>query len=104
VLATLIRKNAIETLTGTALFMGPRTLNVRLPDGTVREIEAPRTIIATGSGPIALPGIPFDGKFVLSPDELTVMDAIPAASSLSAPESPDARWLSSSGLSAPRSS
>ena len=77
VLATLIRKNAIETLTGTALFMGPRTLNVRLPDGTVREIEAPRTIIATGSGPIALPGIPFDGKFVLSPDELAVMDAIP---------------------------
>jgi dihydrolipoamide dehydrogenase len=77
ILATLIRKNAIETLTGTATFKGPRTLEVRLPDGTVREVAAPKTIIATGSRPIALPGIPFDGKTVISPDELTTMDAVP---------------------------
>jgi dihydrolipoamide dehydrogenase len=77
VLATLVRKNAIETLTGTASFKGPRTLEVRQPDGKVSELAAPRVIIATGSRPIALPGIPFDGKSVLSPDDLTVMDAIP---------------------------
>jgi len=77
VLATLIRKNSIETLTGTASFKGPRTLDIRLPDGSVLEIAAPKTIIAAGSRPIALPEIPFDGKLVLSPDDLTVMDAIP---------------------------
>jgi dihydrolipoamide dehydrogenase len=77
VLATLVRKNAIETLTGTASFKGPKTLEVRLPDGTVRELAAPMTIIGTGSRPIALPGIPFDGKTVLSTDDLTAMDAVP---------------------------
>ena len=77
VLATLIRKNSIESLTGMASFKGPRTLEVHLPDGSIRELAAPRTIIATGSRPIALPAIPFDGNTVISPDDLTVMDAIP---------------------------
>ena len=77
ILAALIRKNAIETLTGTAMFKGPRTLEVRLPDGQVREIAAPRTVIATGSRPIAIPSLPYDGKSIISTDELTVMDAIP---------------------------
>jgi pyruvate/2-oxoglutarate dehydrogenase complex dihydrolipoamide dehydrogenase (E3) component len=77
VLATLMRKHAVETLTGTASFKGPRRLEVRLPDGTVREVTAPKTIIAAGSWPIALPGIPFDGKTILSPDALTAMDAVP---------------------------
>jgi len=77
VLATLMRKNAVETLTGLASFKGQRTLEVRLPDGTVREIAAPKTIIATGSRPIALPGIPFDRKTLLSPDDLTALDAVP---------------------------
>jgi dihydrolipoamide dehydrogenase len=77
VLATLVRKNAIETLVGKASFQGPRTLDVRLPDGTVRAVEAPKTVIAAGSRPIALPGIPFDGRSVLSPDDLTVIDVVP---------------------------
>ena len=77
VLTTLLRKNAITVLTGLAAFAGPREVEVRLPDGTARRVEAPRTIIATGSRPSALPGLPFDGRFVLSADELTAMDAVP---------------------------
>lgn len=77
ILATLIRKNAIETLTGTASFKNPRSVEVRLLDGTVRELAAPKTVIATGSRPVALPGLPFDGKTVLSPDDLTALDAVP---------------------------
>jgi len=77
VLATLLRKNAVSTLTGTASFRGPHTIEVRLPDGTATVLEAPRTIIATGSRPSALPGLPFDGGTVLSADELTVLDAVP---------------------------
>jgi dihydrolipoamide dehydrogenase len=78
VLATLLRKNAIATLTGVAAFKGPRQLEVRLPDGTTRLLEAPKIIIATGSRPIVLPGLPFDGKTVITPDELTALDAVPA--------------------------
>ena len=77
VLATLLRKNAIASLTGTASFKGPRMLQVLLPDGTTTVIDAPQTIIATGSRPTPLPNLPFDGKVVLSADELTAMDAVP---------------------------
>ena len=77
ILAALLRKNAIETLTGMASFKGPRSVEVRLPDGTTRVLEAPKTIIATGSRPIALPRLAFDGKAILSPDDLTAMDAVP---------------------------
>ena len=77
VLATLIRKNAIETLTGLAAFKGPGALEVRLPDGTVREASAPRIVIATGSRPVEIPGLPFNGRTVLSPDELTSLDSVP---------------------------
>jgi dihydrolipoamide dehydrogenase len=77
VLATLLRKNAIATLTGTASFRGPREIEMRLPDGTTRLLDAPKTIIATGSRPLALPGLPFDGRTVLSADDLTAMDAVP---------------------------
>jgi len=77
VLAALLRKNAVVTLTGTASFKGPRAIEVRLPDGTASVLEAPTTIIATGSRPLALPGLPFDGRTVLSADELTAMDAVP---------------------------
>jgi dihydrolipoamide dehydrogenase len=77
VLATLLRKNAIATLIGTAAFKGPRAIQVRLPDGSTTVIDAPRTIIATGSRPTPLPNLPFDGKIVLSADELTAMDAVP---------------------------
>ncbi|HMA53783.1 MAG TPA: NAD(P)/FAD-dependent oxidoreductase [Acidobacteriota bacterium] len=78
VLTTLLRKNAVATLTGTASFKSPREIEVRLPDGTARLLEAPRTIIATGSRPMAVPGLPFDGRIILSADELTAMDAVPA--------------------------
>ena len=77
VLATLMRRHGVETLTGTASFIEPRRLAVLLPDGTIRELAAPKTILATGSRPIALPGIHFDGRFVVSPDDLTVMDSVP---------------------------
>jgi dihydrolipoamide dehydrogenase len=77
VLASLVRKNGLEVQTGLAAFRGPREIEVRLPDGAVRLLAAPRTIVATGSRPLPLPGIPFDGRWVLSADELTAMDAVP---------------------------
>ncbi|RPI99980.1 MAG: NAD(P)/FAD-dependent oxidoreductase, partial [Candidatus Aminicenantes bacterium] len=77
VLATLLRKNAIASLTGMASFKGPRTLQVLLPDGSTTVVDAPKAIIATGSRPTPLPDLPYDGKVVLSADELTAMDAVP---------------------------
>ena len=77
VLATLLRKNAVATLVGEAFFRGPRAVEVRGPDGTVTVLDAPRTVIATGSRPMALPGLPFDGRTVLAADDLPLLDAVP---------------------------
>ncbi len=77
ILATLIRKNGIVTLTGLASFKGPGALEVRLPDGAVSELGAPKIVIATGSRPIEIPGLEFNGRTVLSPDDLTAIDAVP---------------------------
>jgi len=77
VLTTLLRKNVIATLTGVASFKSPRAIEVALADGTTKLVDAPKTVIATGSRPQALPGLPFDGRVVLSADELTAMDAVP---------------------------
>ncbi len=78
VLATLLRKNAVATLTGLAAFRGPRALEVRQPDGTAVLLDAPRILIASGSRPTALPGLPFDGRTIISADDLTLIDAVPA--------------------------
>ncbi len=78
ILATLIRKNAIETLTGLASFRGPGALEVRLPDGSVTERTAPKIVIASGSRPVEVQGLEFNGRTVLSPDDLTALDAVPA--------------------------
>jgi dihydrolipoamide dehydrogenase len=77
VLATLLRKNAVAILTGVASFRDPRSLEVRQPDGTVAVLDAPRILIASGSRPTALPGLPFDGRTVISADDLTLIDAVP---------------------------
>ncbi|MEW5901431.1 MAG: FAD-dependent oxidoreductase, partial [Acidobacteriota bacterium] len=70
VLATLVRRNKIDILTGEARFDGPASLEVRLPDGSRRKLTAPKILIASGSRPIALPGLDFNGRTVLSPDDL----------------------------------
>ena len=40
--------------------------------------EAKNVIIATGSAPIELPGLPFDGQFVISSDDLFKMQKLPS--------------------------
>ena len=77
VLATLIRNNGIEVLTGRASFTGPGAVAVRLPDGSEAEKRAPRIVIATGSRPIGIPGLHYNGRTLLSPDDLTSIDAVP---------------------------
>jgi dihydrolipoamide dehydrogenase len=73
--AALFRKNGITRLTGTARIAAPGDLVVDGPDrGTVR---AERILIATGSEPIALPGLPFDGAHVVSSEEALAFPRVP---------------------------
>jgi dihydrolipoamide dehydrogenase len=77
ILVTLLRRNNVETVLGEASFAGPKSLRVKLPNGSVREMSAPKIVIATGSRPASLPGLDWNRTTILSPDDLTAMDSAP---------------------------
>jgi dihydrolipoamide dehydrogenase len=71
----LMKKNRIDVWNGRARIAAPGLVEVKgQNDG---ELEAPRILIATGSVPIALPILPFDGKRVLSSTEALSLDSVP---------------------------
>ncbi|MDD5436539.1 MAG: dihydrolipoyl dehydrogenase [Candidatus Omnitrophica bacterium] len=72
---TLFRGNAVILIKGTAVISGPNTLKI---NGT-EEISAKNIIIASGSVPAELPNIKFDGRDVLSSDDILNLRAIPAS-------------------------
>ena len=72
--AGLLKRARVRVLNGHACFSDARRCTVATPDGPVI-VEAEHVILATGSVPVALPGLPFGGKVVssteaLSPDRL----------------------------------
>ncbi|MFN2426669.1 MAG: dihydrolipoyl dehydrogenase [Candidatus Binatia bacterium] len=75
----LMKKNKIDVWHGRA------RIAAATPEGLVEvrgqndgELETPRILIATGSVPVALPALPFDGKRVLSSTEALSLDSVPA--------------------------
>jgi dihydrolipoamide dehydrogenase len=71
----LMKKNKIDVWSGRARIAAPGLVEVKgQNDG---ELETPRILIATGSIPIALPILPFDGKRVLSSTEALSLDSVP---------------------------
>ena len=48
-------------------------------DGTTQDITSDRIIIATGSRPAAIPGLPFDGTTILSSDDAVHLNKVPAS-------------------------
>lgn len=48
-------------------------------DGTTQDISSDRIIIATGSRPAAIPGLPFDGHNILSSNDAVLMHDVPAS-------------------------
>jgi dihydrolipoamide dehydrogenase len=69
-------KADVEVVHGRAVFGGPRLLRVETAAG-VGEVTFQHAIIATGSSPVELPGLPFDGKRVVGPREALSPAAMP---------------------------
>ena len=61
----LFRKNNIATIFGTAKLTSPTTVEVAGNDGTATTLETGHVLLATGSAPINLPFLPFDGEVVV---------------------------------------
>ncbi len=72
----LLKGNGVEMIEGTAEFSGPTTIEVTQPDGSVHSLMFEHCIIAAGSRPIELSGLPW-GKRILSSKEALELDEIP---------------------------
>ena len=81
----LFKKNRIEVYSGAARLSSPQTIDVTLNEGGRTEVGAGHILLATGSEPVKLPFLPFDGKTVVDstgalafarvPDHLVVVGA-----------------------------
>jgi len=73
----LCKGNKISVLLGAAKFRDATRLEVVLGSGGVQTVEARDVIIATGSKPIALKGIPFDEKAIIDSTAALDLSEVP---------------------------
>lgn len=74
----LFRKNKITPLSGAGSLTSPTAVTVRSEDGAESTFEAAHVLLATGSAPINLPFLPFDGTHVVSSTEALNFTQVPA--------------------------
>ena len=65
----LMKGNKVTSLTGLGTIVEPGKVRVQPSDGEATEVAADHIVIATGSVPINLPSMPFDGTTVISSTE-----------------------------------
>jgi dihydrolipoamide dehydrogenase len=75
-IAGLFRKNKITRLNGTARLAAANRVVVRGSDGEVA-LDTTHVLIATGSEPIPLPALPFDGERIVSSTEALMLPKVP---------------------------
>ena len=74
---TLLKKNKIHYLKGNGFIKEPGLTTVKPKDGNIIEISYDSLILATGSYPISLSSIPFDGDRIISSNEALNLREIP---------------------------
>ena len=75
-IASLFKKNKVESITGWGRIAGPGRVSVE-KDGKTTELETTYTMLATGSEARSLPGLEIDGKVVLTNREILTLQEIP---------------------------
>ena len=73
----LMKMNKVTVFTGLGTITEPGKVRVRPDEGEASEIAADHIIIATGSVPISLPNMAFDGKIVVSSTEALCFEEPP---------------------------
>ncbi len=74
-IASLFKKNGVAHLRGTARVVAAGSVEVSGTDAGA--LSTKHILIASGSEPTPLPGIPFDGKHVVSSEEALSFDSVP---------------------------
>jgi dihydrolipoamide dehydrogenase len=82
--AQLAKARKIAVVTGTATFVSPNTVRVssqpetqNAKPETVADLSATNVVIATGSAPVELPFLKFDGATVVSSDQALAFTEVP---------------------------
>ncbi len=73
----LFRKNKVEPVFGTAKVTSPTSVQVALNEGGTADLQAKQILIATGSEPVALPFLPYDGRAVVDSTGALAFDKVP---------------------------
>jgi dihydrolipoamide dehydrogenase len=73
----LFRKDKIAAFHGEARLASPTSVAVKSADGTETTLEAGHVLLATGSAPVALPFMPFDGRHVVDSTGALAFDKVP---------------------------
>jgi dihydrolipoamide dehydrogenase len=73
----LFKKNKIDWLQGEGRFVDPAHVTVKRSDGTETPYEAKNIVLATGSAPVELPFLKFDGKTIVSSTEALAFEKVP---------------------------
>jgi len=77
VIQSHLRNHRVRLIQARAAFIARDRIRATQTDGSVIEIETPRTIIASGSHPVLLPSLPIDGKTVITTDEIIGLTECP---------------------------
>jgi dihydrolipoamide dehydrogenase len=75
--AQLAKARKITVLTGTASFVSANTIRVAASASEPTELTAKNVVIATGSAPVELPFMKFDGQTVVSSDHAIAFPSVP---------------------------
>ncbi|MEO2167993.1 MAG: FAD-dependent oxidoreductase, partial [bacterium] len=75
-IAGLLKKAGVESVTGAARLAGEGRVEVESESGS-RTLTAKNILIASGSVPIELPSLPFDGKRILDSTAALALDYVP---------------------------
>jgi dihydrolipoamide dehydrogenase len=73
-LATLAKQRKVQVLRGTGRFASPTRMEVVEPDGTVRVVAFRQCIVAAGSEPASIPGLPADPRIIDSTGALELSE------------------------------
>ena len=73
----LFKKNKVTRIDGLAHFRDARTVTITASDRTTQDVQARAIVIATGSEPISLPTVPFDGERIVSSTEALTFSEVP---------------------------
>jgi dihydrolipoamide dehydrogenase len=73
----ILEHHKIRFFQGTAVINAPNKLTVQFAQGEPTKLDWDRLILATGSSPLALPFLPFDGEQVLSSNDVVSLQKVP---------------------------